>query len=206
MKDRTHRSVFASTLRLVWAALLLISGLFLGAGPTLAQTPDTAAGAGPAAPAANYELRAWTVDGGGAGYVAGSGYTLGGTAGQPDADLLSGGGGGYVLRGGFWRPSCIAAVVPVTISRSGDDVVLAWTHDSANQAYYVHRSTTPYFTPSLATRQGSVTEAPWEFRDVGVLEDVNVNYAYLVRPACGAAYVDTGRRGEFEFRLVSGLP
>ena len=35
MRDGTHRSVFASALRLTWAALLLISGLFLGTGPAL---------------------------------------------------------------------------------------------------------------------------------------------------------------------------
>ena len=75
-----------------------------------------------------------------------------------------------------------------------------------NQAYYVHRDTTPYFMPSLATRQGIVTAAPWEFRDTGVLGNVNVNYTYLVRPACGAAYVDAGRRGEFEFGIVPGAP
>ncbi len=111
-----------------------------------------------------------------------------------------------MLRGGFWQPSCSAAAVPVTISRSDSDVILAWTHDDDNQAYYVHRSTTPYFTPSLATRQGSVTAEPWEFTDFGVLGDVDVNYTYLVRPACGAAYVDAGRRGEFEFSIVPGSP
>jgi hypothetical protein len=94
----------------------------------------------------------------------------------------------------------------VSISRSGSDVILTWTHNTANQAYYVHRSTTPYFTPSAATRKGVVTTAPWEFRDAEVLGDVNVNYTYLVRPACGAAYVDAGRRAEFEFSLVPGAP
>ncbi len=48
----------------------------------------------------NYDLSWWTVDGGG-GTVSGGGYTLMGTAGQPDAaSPLSG--GGYTLTGGFW--------------------------------------------------------------------------------------------------------
>jgi hypothetical protein len=31
-----------------------------------------------------------------------------------------------------------------------------------------------------------------------------VNYTYVVRPACGAAWVDTGHRGEFECGLTPG--
>jgi hypothetical protein len=47
-----------------------------------------------------YELTSWTVDGGGETLSTGGGYSLAGTAGQPDAGLLSG--GGYTLGGGFW--------------------------------------------------------------------------------------------------------
>jgi hypothetical protein len=45
-------------------------------------------------------LQWWTVDGGGATFSTGGGYSLGGTAGQPDAGLLTG--GEYRLGGGFW--------------------------------------------------------------------------------------------------------
>jgi hypothetical protein len=64
--------------------------------PALAELSDSAAlGAG-------YDLSWWTVDGGG---IVGAGspglYTLGGTAGQPDAGpVLTG--GGHTLVGGFW--------------------------------------------------------------------------------------------------------
>jgi hypothetical protein len=47
-----------------------------------------------------YNLSWWTVDGGGTTSAGGSGYTLGGTAGQPDAAVWSG--GDYTLAGGFW--------------------------------------------------------------------------------------------------------
>jgi hypothetical protein len=47
-----------------------------------------------------YDLSWSTVDGGGYTFSQGGGYTLGGTAGQPDAGVLSG--GGYTLIGGFW--------------------------------------------------------------------------------------------------------
>lgn len=48
-----------------------------------------------------YDLSWWTVDGGGAILSTGGGYRLSGTAGQPDAGVLTG--GGYTLGGGFWR-------------------------------------------------------------------------------------------------------
>lgn len=53
-----------------------------------------------------YDLSWWTVDGGG-DKVTGGGYTLVGTAGQPEAgQALTG--GGYTLIGGFW-PGAAAA-------------------------------------------------------------------------------------------------
>ena len=51
----------------------------------------------------NYNLNWWTVNGGG-GEVGGGGYTLLGTAGQPDVGAALTG-GGYWLIGGFWPGS-----------------------------------------------------------------------------------------------------
>ena len=45
----------------------------------------------------DYDLSWWTVDGGGTTLSTGEGYTLGGTAGQPDAGVLTG--EGYTLAG-----------------------------------------------------------------------------------------------------------
>jgi hypothetical protein len=53
-----------------------------------------------AVPDADYDLSWWTVDGGGGSDSCGGDYTLGGTAGQPDAGVLIG--EGYTLTGGFW--------------------------------------------------------------------------------------------------------
>jgi hypothetical protein len=58
--------------------------------------------------AGSYDLSWWTVDGGG-GTSSGSGYTLNGTLGQPDAGTLASG-GGYTLAGGFWHGGAAAAV------------------------------------------------------------------------------------------------
>jgi hypothetical protein len=52
-----------------------------------------------------YDLSWWTIDGGGTTDAGGGAYTLGGSAGQPDAALWSG--GGYVLVGGFWGGAAV---------------------------------------------------------------------------------------------------
>jgi hypothetical protein len=69
-------------------SLCVLAILLLAGGMALAQS-----GGG-------YDLTWSTIDGGGATYSTGGGYTLGGTIGQPDAGLLTG--GGYSLGGGFW--------------------------------------------------------------------------------------------------------
>jgi hypothetical protein len=79
---------------LLGAAFLL---LLLG---TAALLPLDLTGAAQA-PESTYEISWWTVDGGGITNAMGGGYSLGATAGQPDAGLLAG--DGYSLSGGFWR-------------------------------------------------------------------------------------------------------
>ena len=69
--------------------LLALLLLLLLAGVALAQVPQQ-----------TYTLDWWTVDGSGGMFSTDSGYSLGGTAGQPDPGVLSG--GGYELGGGFW--------------------------------------------------------------------------------------------------------
>jgi len=83
----------ARRLRLPLAACLLL----LAGATVVAQT-----GGG-------YDLTWSTVDGGGATWSTGGGYALGGTAGQPDAGLLTG--GSYTLAGGFWPGGAAAAPV-----------------------------------------------------------------------------------------------
>lgn len=51
----------------------------------------------------SYSLGWSTLDGGGQQSSSGGAYTLGGTAGQPDAPRLTG--GIYALNGGFWNPA-----------------------------------------------------------------------------------------------------
>jgi len=60
---------------------------------------------------AGYDLTWNTVDGGGVSYASGGGYTLGGTAGQPDAAVWTGS-TGYTLSGGFWHASADGGTPP----------------------------------------------------------------------------------------------
>ncbi|MCX8062806.1 MAG: hypothetical protein N3D16_09510 [Anaerolineales bacterium] len=54
----------------------------------------------PAQSGGGFELTWSTVEGGGATFSTGGGYTVGGTIGQMDAGVLQG--GSYLLAGGFW--------------------------------------------------------------------------------------------------------
>jgi len=77
--------------------LLLTAVVAVRYGPAQAQAPQQ-----------SYTLDWWTVDGGGTNPEGGSGYSLGGTAGQPDAGLLQG--GDYRLGGGFWGGGAVVAM------------------------------------------------------------------------------------------------
>jgi hypothetical protein len=67
------------------------------------------AGAARAQSGGPYNLSWSTVDGGGKTFASGGPYTLGSTAGQPDAGVLSG--GSYQVAGGFWC-STTGALLP----------------------------------------------------------------------------------------------
>ena len=77
--------------------LLAVAALLVGAG--LLATAHAARAQTSAAPDVSYSITWYTVDGGG-GASTGSGYTLTGTAGQPDAGTLTS--LSYTVAGGFW--------------------------------------------------------------------------------------------------------
>jgi hypothetical protein len=68
--------------------LLALLGLLLATGLVHAASGDP------------YDLSWYSIDSGGVTFAIGGDYTLGGTAGQADADVLRG--GRYILGGGFW--------------------------------------------------------------------------------------------------------
>jgi len=73
-----------------------VSGTIEPADPLVQQL-----GAGPDSPMGpGFDLNWYTIDGGGATYLTGGTYSLGSTAGQPDAGFMSG--GDFEVGGGFW--------------------------------------------------------------------------------------------------------
>ena len=78
--------------RLIYLIELALLFLLLSV-PTLARPPVVSA-------AVAYDLRWWSIDGGGTMNASAGEYSLSGTIGQPDAGFFSA--GGYTLTGGFW--------------------------------------------------------------------------------------------------------
>ena len=85
-------------------ALILLLGLVLLAGAAFTVRAQTGAG---------YTLSWWTIDSGGSQNMAGGGYTLSATVGQPDAATASN--AGYTLSGGFWSPRISGSVAAFKI-------------------------------------------------------------------------------------------
>jgi len=83
--------------------VLLALALAVGAAPITDWVSTTSTIAVYAQAGTGYDLTWNTVDDGGITFATGGGgYTLSGTAGQPDAATWSGS-GGYTLAGGFWH-------------------------------------------------------------------------------------------------------
>ena len=87
------------------AILAWVPGAILTAGPR-AVSAQTGGG---------YDLTWNSIDGGGATFSTGGGYSLGATVGQADAGAASG--GVYTLSGGFWAgiPANYNAFVPIAM-------------------------------------------------------------------------------------------
>jgi hypothetical protein len=103
----------------------------------------------------------------------------------------------------------------LTISRSGDHVLLTWTHDPAFSSYQVWRSTQIYFTPGAecdnppAGQVCAVVSAPdRSYTHTGAAADIANNHAYLLLGVTGAGQRSgpSNRVGEFGFGLTPGSP
>ena len=80
--------------------VLLVGGLLFTSTALTARSPG-------------YSLSWWTVDGGGGTLAIEGGYSLSGTAGQPDAGVLAG--NNYTLSGGFWVGAIYRVYLPVVL-------------------------------------------------------------------------------------------
>jgi hypothetical protein len=94
---------------LATTTVLIVSAVLLFASPLLAQV------GGP------YDLTWSTIDGGGFTFSTAGAYSLGGTAGQPDAGVMAG--STFTLNGGFWGTVAAACTVTPTATVSGDATI-----------------------------------------------------------------------------------
>ncbi len=99
-----------------------------------------------------------------------------------------------------------ALIFAASIARSDEILVLTWTASAADCTYQIYRSIAPYFAPDADTLLATVPAGSSSYDDTtpGIVGDPVVNYAYVVRAACGSSAVDAGRVGEFDFSLAPG--
>lgn len=167
--------------------LLILATLLLVSGVALAQTGD------------GFDLSWWTVDSGGR-TVSGGGYTLMGTAGQPEpGPALSG--GDYTLLSGFWPgggevPSCDVPLTGVSLSgpSSGQtDQALVFTASPKPSSATAPLNYT-WSSDSLVSGQGTATATyRWDStgsKSVQVTarncgdQDFSVNQAVAISAGC----------------------
>jgi len=99
----------------------------------------------------------------------------------------------------------------VTITVSGDDIMLTWVHHSANAGgYEVWWSTDPYFTPGADCSQAAtcVLTSGTSFTHTGAAADLGHNYAHIVLGVNDAGWrsAPSNRSAKFGFALVPGTP
>jgi subtilisin-like proprotein convertase family protein len=96
-------------------------------------------------------------------------------------------------------------VTDLTISKSGNDVILSWKDTGASEYKIYRTNNDPYFVPDDATNLLTTVNTS-TYSENGILNDAANNYFYKVRgvDTCPppAGYVE--RVGEFEFELVPG--
>ncbi len=89
----------------------------------------------------------------------------------------------------------------LTISRSGNDVILNWQAIPEADSFVVYRALHPMFNPD--TSRLAVVTTP-SFVDSGAMGDPQINHFYLVRAFfAGQPGPPSARMGEYEYRLIS---
>ena len=110
-----------------------------------------------------YQVRWWTVDGGGAAFSEGSGYRLGGTIGQADAGVSSG--SGYTVKGGFWGGMRAATPTPTetptaTVTATPTPTVTQEPSPTSTATPTQAPSPTPTATPTNTPEEGGSLYLP----------------------------------------------
>ena len=88
---------------------------------------------------------------------------------------------------------------------TGNNLTLTWTEDPVHGAYQIHRSPTPYFTPTITT--AITTTSSTTYTDTNsTIKDSNTNNFYLIQTEnCqGSQTVTTAYNAEFDYPLTPG--
>jgi hypothetical protein len=94
-----------------------------------------------------------------------------------------------------------APTIAIFPAESG--IKLSWDASGAVR-YEIHRSTNPYFSPTIDTFVTELTTPPFTFTDEGVLKDTKTNYSYGVLAVCLNANKRSKTVGEFGFEATPG--
>ena len=78
-------------------------------------------------------------------------------------------------------------------------MLLKWTHFAWNDAYEVHRSASPYFTPAEGTRLQTVDAPGDQYPDSPA---AGGPWYYLIRARQDELGVTSNRTGKFQFDLT----
>ena len=97
----------------------------------------------------------------------------------------------------------LSPVAPNLSATRNSGVSLSWTRYDDVCGYEVHRSQSPYFSPSAATLVVRVVQNAGFSSYVGV-GDPNNNYFYVVRSLTGSDSPASNTLGEFDFALIPG--
>ena len=87
----------------------------------------------------------------------------------------------------------------VRATTQGTGVLLKWTHFAWNDAYEVHRSASPYFTPAEGTRLQTVAAPGDQYPDSPA---AGGPWFYIVRARQDELGVTSNRTGKFQFDLT----
>ena len=99
------------------------------------------------------------------------------------------------------------AAVPLSIARSGQDVVLSWTHDPGNGRYEVRRQAgNPYYPVASGDLLAILIAPAGVYTDTAVLNQTADNDFYVLQSLClpNDPVEATNRGGVFHYSLVPG--
>lgn len=93
------------------------------------------------------------------------------------------------------------AAFGLAITANGTTIELSWASVTNSQSYEVHRSLSPFFAPSAATRLQTLPASATTYADPGAAGDPAVNHFYIVRAVNGSQSSDSNAVGEIDYPL-----